>query len=264
MTFKRLMHLLIAGNVSLWLHACALAALAALSTVMITQQSKLGASPGVVVFEASFSEPEPAFEPVEIFIPNEPVVIQPHRATAVSRTFIKTPSSRVPLEQLLSRETLDRLLDDRGEKVPATTVPKRELVSEELASAENSSTAANVPRQPTNSKRPVTKVTAAVHSAPPSPQADAGLRTGPSFAGNRPPSYPATARRNGWEGKVMLRLTITASGTVSLVEVVQSSGHPMLDAEAVATVRTWRGVPATLNGQPVETVELLPVRFRLR
>ena len=62
----------------------------------------------------------------------------------------------------------------------------------------------------------------------------------------------------------MLRLFIDAAGAVTRVEVAQSSGHAILDAEAVATVRTWRGSPATLNGQPVETNELLPVRFQLR
>jgi protein TonB len=61
----------------------------------------------------------------------------------------------------------------------------------------------------------------------------------------------------------MLRLHISAAGAVTLVEVEKSSGYEILDAEAVTTVRTWRGAPATLNGEPVATVERLPVIFRL-
>lgn len=86
----------------------------------------------------------------------------------------------------------------------------------------------------------------------------------PSFAGNRPPNYPALAQQRGWEGTVLLRLTIGANGSVTDVEIARSSGYDLLDAEAVAAVRTWRGTPARRGGRPVTTQELLPVWFRLR
>ncbi len=89
-------------------------------------------------------------------------------------------------------------------------------------------------------------------------------KTAPSFAGNRPPAYPATAWRRGLEGEVLLRIFVSAAGRVERVEIVRSSGHPSLDASAVQTVRTWRGQPARRRDRPVATVELLPVRFRLR
>lgn len=89
-------------------------------------------------------------------------------------------------------------------------------------------------------------------------------KTPPDFSGNRPPSYPVEAIRRRLEGTVLLRLHIAASGRIERVEIVETSGHVVLDRAAVQAVRTWRGRPAHRAGQPVATVELLPVRFRFR
>jgi len=251
---------------SLVFHLCALGALAAWSVDRLVRSPRMGASPGVVVMEAAFTEPEPPpVSPLEIqYAPQEQVVIQPHRAETLTRRFVDTPAARVPLEKFLTRQTIGRLLESEVDASP-------ESVEMEKDSAEQFAQAAptDVERRPTERRtsqhRPTTAQTkAVVASVAPTPQTDAGLRTGPSFAGNRPPSYPAVARRNGWQGKVMLRLFISTTGEVRRVEVARSSGHAVLDAEAAATVRTWRGSPATLNGRPVATTELLPVRFRLK
>ncbi|MCA9148751.1 MAG: energy transducer TonB [Planctomycetales bacterium] len=85
----------------------------------------------------------------------------------------------------------------------------------------------------------------------------------PSFANNRPPKYPEVAVRRHWEGTVLLRVRIDATGRVEAVEVAKSSGYPMLDAEAVSAVRQWRAQPARRAGQPAATTEYLPIRFEL-
>ena len=248
---------------SIALHLCALAALAAWSLDRLVRSPRLGASPGVVVMEASFSEPAPPVSVVS-FTPSRPqVLIMPDRAEALTRQFVQVPADRVPLEQFLSRDVLDQLLTG-DEPPPAAAISARQQPEEQLAMAQPAGAQPNVERQ--NSKRqPATaQATAIVDAVKPTPPTEVGTRTGPSFAGNRPHTYPAIARRNGWEGQVMLRLTVSDTGDVIRVEVVRSSGFAILDAEAVATVRTWRGTPATLNGRPIETTELLPVRFRLK
>lgn len=53
-------------------------------------------------------------------------------------------------------------------------------------------------------------------------------------------SYPAVARRNGWEGTVTLRLRITANGRLDSAEVIQSSGYKVLDNEAAKMLRRAR------------------------
>ncbi len=49
--------------------------------------------------------------------------------------------------------------------------------------------------------------------------------------------YPTAARRNGWEGKVVLRAVIRADGHLAEVKVETSSGHEALDKAALETLR---------------------------
>ena len=62
--------------------------------------------------------------------------------------------------------------------------------------------------------------------------------------------YSAAARSEGIEGRLKLRITVAADGSVSDVQVL-SSVEPAFDAAAVETVRQWRFTPAMRCGKPV-------------
>ncbi len=83
----------------------------------------------------------------------------------------------------------------------------------------------------------------------------------PKLDGNAPPVYPESAYRARIQGTVWLKLHITAEGKIDRVEIERSSGHAILDEEALRTIRTWKAQPARRNGEPIETEEILPVRF---
>ncbi len=85
----------------------------------------------------------------------------------------------------------------------------------------------------------------------------------PSFEENSPPVYPGLAVARGWQGTVLLRLQVDAEGFVTEVTVLESSGHPVLDAAAANAVRTWRAQPATRDDHSVSATVRLPVHFRL-
>lgn len=91
--------------------------------------------------------------------------------------------------------------------------------------------------------------------------------TPPSFNAaylrNPPPRYPLTARRNGDEGTVMLRVLVTTEGTAARVELDRTSGSASLDGAALEAVRNWRFVPARRGSQNVEDWVRVPVVFRL-
>lgn len=76
--------------------------------------------------------------------------------------------------------------------------------------------------------------------------------------------YPYTARRRGWQGRVVLGVWITPSGRIDHVAVQKSSGHVVLDEAALTAMHRvskldW--APALLRG---ETLEIeLPVIYRL-
>ena len=75
--------------------------------------------------------------------------------------------------------------------------------------------------------------------------------------------YPAQAVADRLQGTVLLRFRITPEGRVAQLELLSSSGHPILDAAAVRAVRAWRFIPARRAGLPVATTVRLPVRFEL-
>lgn len=76
--------------------------------------------------------------------------------------------------------------------------------------------------------------------------------------------YPAEAKANGWEGKVICTLIVEKDGSVSSVKVMRSSGYTVLDDEAVrafSTLSNW--APGQKDGKPVRAQVMLPLQFKL-
>jgi len=85
----------------------------------------------------------------------------------------------------------------------------------------------------------------------------------PSPVFNPKPVYPKLARRRQYQGKVIVRAHVDIHGRVSRVDLVQSSGYPVLDRSAKEGVLQWRFAPATRGDVPVEAVVEFPVIFRI-
>jgi len=147
--------------------------------------------------------------------------------------------------------------------------------------------AANPPdgTAPANPSGPATKMSADIPGSPHAP-ADAPVPTGPGpvraaarsspgisgaplppeadFAWIRDAiqhaiAYPATARRMGWEGKVVVAFQLLSDGSVRDVRVVEGSGHAALDRGAIDAVRNASPFPRS----PVEAEVITPVVYRL-
>ena len=76
--------------------------------------------------------------------------------------------------------------------------------------------------------------------------------------------YPSIARMNRWEGKVVLRAVIRDTGDVVELKVTESSGHAILDKDALEVIK--RASPLRLNhplGQP-QVVVHVPISYQLR
>lgn len=83
------------------------------------------------------------------------------------------------------------------------------------------------------------------------------------YLDNPAPIYPGSSRRQGEQGRVMLRVLVNVAGTADEVQVRTSSGFPRLDESARDTVRRWRFVPAKRGAEPVAAWVLIPISFRL-
>lgn len=76
--------------------------------------------------------------------------------------------------------------------------------------------------------------------------------------------YPVLARRHGWQGLVLLALTVKPNGALEHVHIRESSGYAVLDRSAVDTMRRIEkltNVEQRLNGRALEL--LLPIVYRL-
>ena len=74
--------------------------------------------------------------------------------------------------------------------------------------------------------------------------------------------YPARAKKNGFEGDVVLRLLIDADGSIAKVDVVSDPGEGLGPAAAEA-VRELRFSPAKVNGVAVATTVPFTIHFTL-
>lgn len=103
--------------------------------------------------------------------------------------------------------------------------------------------------------------------APPAPSAPPTSVTPPRFnaayLNNPAPVYPPLLRRAGEEGKVVLRVFVTAEGNAGEVQVLRPSSSPLFDEAALNAVRKWRFVPARRGDAPVAEWVQVPINFKL-
>ena len=101
-------------------------------------------------------------------------------------------------------------------------------------------------------------------AAPPAPPAPV---TAPiynaDYLDNPSPQYPPQSRRLGEQGRVLLRVLVSARGTADEVQVRKTSGFGRLDDAARDAVRRWKFVPAMRGAEAVQAWVLIPISFRL-
>ncbi|HLE25541.1 MAG TPA: energy transducer TonB [Thermodesulfobacteriota bacterium] len=86
----------------------------------------------------------------------------------------------------------------------------------------------------------------------------------PDYKINPKPGYPIIARRNGYEGAVLLKVWVLEDGKVGKIEIEQSSGHEILDKSAIEAVTNWIFMPGKRNGVPLPSWVTVPIKFQLR
>jgi protein TonB len=195
---------------------------------------------------------------------NDPADTGAQKAESAGRPVVAPLS--VPSENRLLNEApkpMSSEITDPRASTAATPVPFSADAAKNNADTAPRSAAAETP--PAGTVQQPVVPTAPEESEPGGPK-DAGagamLAAGPA-RGPKPP-YPVEARRQGLEGKVLLRVTVAPDGRITSVTVVESSGHSVLDRSARDTVaRRWRFTPARRATGAVASVYDVPIEFKL-
>ena len=72
-------------------------------------------------------------------------------------------------------------------------------------------------------------------------------------------SYPETARRMSWEGKVIVSFIVTDEGNVEAIKILQSTGFKVLDNDAIEAIISAAPYPKP----PVAAQVIIPIVYHL-
>lgn len=84
-----------------------------------------------------------------------------------------------------------------------------------------------------------------------------------AYLANPAPPYPGMSRKLNEQGRVLLRVKVSAEGLPTEVDIAQSSGFPRLDAAAREAVLGWKFVPARQGDKPIAATVNVPIAFKL-
>jgi protein TonB len=184
--------------------------------------------------------------PTPITRPPEPVTAQatlpaPSAPAAPAAKRVARPPERGPVSVVPHRE--------QAAAAPADALVERDAETVPVASEQRAETSPE--------SRPDVSSGSAPGAAVAAPRSVAAYLRAP------PPRYPASARRRGEEGTVVLKVLVTVDGAASSVELERSSGSAALDDAAREAVKGWLFAPARRGADSVEAWVRVPVVFRL-
>jgi len=84
-----------------------------------------------------------------------------------------------------------------------------------------------------------------------------------SYSYTPTPEYPDQARREGWEGTVLLAVLVDTEGRPETIVLSRSSGFSSLDTAAREAVTRWRFQPARYGRNRVQSWVEVPIVFAL-
>jgi periplasmic protein TonB len=192
-------------------------------------------------------------------------IIQPTEQTAQPAEPVHQPAPSIEkaVPMVTERETAAPVEQSAQlvQRQPADTAP--------VTQQPEAASTASRPADPSMTDRPAvqeerTVVAKADPAATPSPRPDYGwVRDALRRRIVEMKQYPAQARLNHLEGKVILRAVIRADGHLGDLSVKESSGHRVLDDAAMEVIRRICPVPLKhVLGKP-EIVVMIPIDYRL-
>lgn len=185
----------------------------------------------------------------------EPILSSPQQAPA--QLLERTPVVSSPPEPLETKDDLQPSLRATSASVEEAHPDSRSLpqtANPPLADAplapEMSETTSQPPSEPATSPAQTAALTPLTSTTQVARKLDYGWLAGPLLQRIEAlKQYPATARLQRLEGRVVVRIVIQEDGYISSTTIAKSSGHDVLDQAALATIRQVSPLPLS---QPLE------------
>lgn len=192
-------------------------------------------------------------KPQEVLKP-EPVAQVQHPAPVAREVAppVETVATAQAYEPPVSTASASAI-EHRSEPVAVTSAPPAPPVAESTTAVSAATSSEAVVKEGTPPAAPIASAAAPVQSPPHHPNAPMVASTAPVRPATKADNawlaeslgrrikeltrYPSSARLNGSEGKVVLRVVLRADGHLVDVVVHRSSGHEVLDRAAMETVR---------------------------
>jgi periplasmic protein TonB len=194
-----------------------------------------------------------AFHAVVLFCLKPPVPKPPKvfNETYVDVTLTKPPESEPPKPIVVPpppQPKVETPLPKPEEKLQPPPLPKPEMTIPEPK-----------PEPPPPVSKPVV-----IPPPQPKPQTEEYVPvTQPTFAVQATHVYPPEAARRHQQGTVVLMLYINGSGVLDKVEIVKSSGFPLLDAAAIREMKLSKFESAMDGAIPIRSRAQASVTYRL-
>lgn len=248
--------LLLAALPALFLHG----ALLVLNVGRAEQNSTLFSRPEPISLALIYKHPQMVVSPVkkraELPVP-KPVFTK-------KRDEKRIPLPERPHKKITAPEKWEPIPEpystgpDLAAENPAKDVPEPVRGEEEdVDSEEEMKSSAISAMRSIDAYMPENTIDEAHASPPPSLQMAVPVR-------KKRPKYPGSARRRGYEGAVVLKALIDTGGSVKDLNILESSGHRILDRAAEDSVREWLFEPWREGDVPVEMWGKVIIRFELK
>lgn len=223
--------------------------------------------------------------PVTVFLDNQEFAIG-NAGSGDKREAEKTVTRKNPVKRTGNAVSMSaKILHDNNDmQKPAETIETGSngfsdvVCDSELSTGDNLKREENIPTEAGNGVGPLTGSSGTVGRGSGTASTGTGTGKSPVDAGETAKklyfkthfafirelildnlTYPVIARRMGWKGNLTVSFVICEGGNVENVRIVKSSGHKILDDNALSTIRGIQPFPKP----PVRAEIVIPIEYRI-
>jgi len=204
-------------------------------------------------------------KPIEVTTPAEPLIMEVAMVSAPGvKPSVAPPAPPKPIEPIKPNKPLEKkAVKKKTQEVHKQVKPPKPQIGDlfipKPANIESFADASNAKNDASTQSSPTKSASGTKGNA--EPYSEASFEA--NYGSNPKPVYPAIARRRGWEGKVLLKVDVSAEGLSQSVRLHQSSGYEELDDSAITAVEKWQFSPAKRGGESVPCTVIVPIIFTL-